>query len=76
MTENVEVDARLDLIRDLTSKLRKGMSQNEFDTVTGHIEALCRHRGLPVSTVTENIPSNSSESSSQNLPSLGEKYER
>lgn len=51
MVENVEVNERLDLIRQAVLKLEQTLSHRDFTALTGFIEALCRNRHLSVSTV-------------------------
>ena len=49
--ENVEVDKRLDLIRAAAGKLTEKISPYDQEKIASYIEALCRHRDLPVSAV-------------------------
>ena len=54
--ENVEVDARLDLIQAAANKLTGDTGPDDLRKISDYIEALCRHRNSPVSTVTVNTP--------------------
>ncbi len=55
MIENIEVDERLDLIQNAVLKLHRDLDRHDFDEITDFIEALCRHRDLPLLAV--NVPS-------------------
>lgn len=49
-TDSIETESRLNLIQLAANVLSTDLDQNDFSEVSGLIEALCRHRTLPVST--------------------------
>ena len=51
--ELIDTEKRLDLIEIAATKLDRGLSGDEIDTLTNIIIALCRHRDLPLDVVMD-----------------------